>query len=180
MIVSTLPDSPERRRVEHPPARRGDVAHAVALHGQQAHLAGGAEAVLDAAEHAVLAEALPLEVEHHVDHVLQGARPGDGALLGDVPHEEHGHPGALGHVAHAQHRGANLGDAPWRTRRAGVAERLDGVDHDQGGALCFDRGDHGVHIGLRQQANPGTGAPKPPSSQGKLLKRLLTGAVQRR
>ena len=86
----------ERRRVEHPPARCRQVAHPVVLHAQEAHLAGRAEAVLDAAEHAVLAEALALEVEDHVDHVLEGARPRDRSLLGDVPDEQHGHPGALG------------------------------------------------------------------------------------
>ena len=115
----------ERGRVEHAPARRGQVAHAVALHGEQADLAGRAEAVLDPAEHAVLAEPLALEIEDDVDHVLERARAGDRALLGDMPDEEHGHAGRLGDVAHAQDRGADLRDAARRSggrrRRAGSA-----------------------------------------------------------
>ena len=56
--------------------------HAVAFHGEEPHLAGGAEAVLDPAEHPVLAEALTFEVQDDVDHVLEGPRTGDGPLLG--------------------------------------------------------------------------------------------------
>ena len=128
----------------------------------------------------MLAQTLPLEIQDHVDHVLERARAGDRPLLGDMPNEEHGHPGGLGDFAHAQHRGANLGDAAWGSGGRGVAQCLHGIDHREGRALRLDGCNHGIEIGFDQQANPGTGAPKPPSSQGKLLKRLLTGAVERR
>ena len=129
VIVSTLPEAPSDAASSMPAARCGDVAHAVALHGEQAHLAGRAEAVLDAPEHAVLAEPLALEIQDDVDHVLERARPGDRTLLGDVPDQEHGDPGRLGDLAHAQHRGANLRDAAGRAGGRGVAKRLHGIDH---------------------------------------------------
>ncbi len=170
----------ERSGVEHAPARRGEIAHAIALHGEQAHLAGRPEAVLDAAEHPMLAQTLPLEIQDDIDHVLEGARAGDRPLLGDMPDEEHGYAGGLGNFAHAQHRSANLGDASRGSGGRGVPQGLHGIDDRQGRALRLDGCYHSVDIGFDKQANPGTGAPKPPSSQGKLLKRLLTGAVERR
>ena len=117
----------------------------------------------------MLTEPLPLEIQHDVDHVLEGAWSGDRALLGDVPDKEHGDAGCFGHLAHAEHRGPNLRDASRRPGSPGISQRLHRVDHHERWAFRLDRGDHRVDVGLDEQANPGTGATKPPSSQGKLL-----------
>ena len=136
VMVSTLPRGTERRRVEHAPARRGEVAHAIALHGEQPHLACRPEAILDAAEHPVLAEALPLEIQDHVDHVLEGPRPGDGPLLGDMTDEEHRHAGGSWRRRSCAARRREPGRRYQEARGAGVAQGLHGVDHRQRRALA--------------------------------------------
>ena len=74
----------------------GDLGEAGAGHLEDADLVGGAEAVLDRAQDAELVAALALEVEHGVDHVLDHARAGDLAVLGDVADEDDGDAAALG------------------------------------------------------------------------------------
>ena len=74
----------ERKRAEG----FGDLGEAGAGHLEDADLVGGAEAVLDGAQDAELVAALALEVEDGVDHVLDDARAGDLAVLGDVADED--------------------------------------------------------------------------------------------
>ena len=74
---------------------------AVAGHLEDAELVGRAEAVLHGAQRAEEAVAVALELEHRVDHVLEDARPGDGALLGHVTDEEDGRAGLLGEAQEA-------------------------------------------------------------------------------
>src|SRR6266851_4493850 len=59
-------------------------------HLEDADLVRRPEAVLDRAQDAKLVAALALEIEHGVDHVLEHARSGDDALLGDVADEDDG------------------------------------------------------------------------------------------
>ena len=54
--------------------------------------------------------ALALEIEHGVDHVLEHARAGDRAVLGDVADQQHGDAAALGERDQFLRRGADLGD----------------------------------------------------------------------
>ena len=61
----------------------------VVAHLEDADLVGRAEPVLDAAQDAVLVVPVALQVEHGVDHVLQHARSGDRAFLGDMADEHH-------------------------------------------------------------------------------------------
>ena len=70
------------RRVRH-------LGEAAVAHLEHADLVGRAEAVLDRAQDAELVAALALEIEHGVDHVLEHARAGDDALLGDMADEHH-------------------------------------------------------------------------------------------
>ena len=56
------------------------------------------------AQHAERVRALALERQHRVDHVLDHARPGDLAVLGDVADQDH-------------RRAARLGEADQRLRR---------------------------------------------------------------
>src|SRR5690606_20050717 len=90
------------------------VAHAVdalLVQVEAADLVGGAEAVLDRADHAELGVAVALEVEHDVDQVLQHARSGDRAVLGDVADEDGGHAALLGQPYQVGGDLADLGDA---------------------------------------------------------------------
>ena len=56
----------------------------------------GAEAVLDAADHAQRRVLVALEGQHDVDEVLQHPRAGDRAVLGHVPDQHHRQPALLG------------------------------------------------------------------------------------
>ena len=84
--------------------QRGGVGHfdqAAIPHLKNADLAGGAEAVLDAAQESVCLQSLTFEVENGVDQVLDHARAGEHPLLGDVPDEEHGNLASLGQAMEA-------------------------------------------------------------------------------
>ena len=72
-------------------SRRPDAGHL-----EHADLVGRAEAVLHRAQDAELVRAFALEREHRVDHVLDHARAGDLAVLGDVADQDDGGAGALG------------------------------------------------------------------------------------
>src|SRR4029450_13737692 len=67
------------------------VRHALepsAGHLEDAQLVRRAEAVLDGTQDAMRVVAIALELEHAVDQVLEDARAGDGAVLGDVTDEK--------------------------------------------------------------------------------------------
>src|SRR5699024_2532413 len=83
--------------------RVGDLLQAAVGHGEHTQFVDGAEAILDGADDAVAAGGLGFEIEHGVDHVLEHARPGDDALLGDVADQNQRRAGGLG-VTH-QHGG---------------------------------------------------------------------------
>ena len=72
--------------------RVADFDQAAALHLEHADFVGRPEAVLGAAQQAVLIEALAFEIQHGVDHVLEDLRAGDGAVFGDVADQETGVP----------------------------------------------------------------------------------------
>ena len=74
-------------------------------------LVDGAEAVLDRAHQAEARMRVALEIEHGVDDVLQHARPGERAVLGDVADEDDAGARSLGEarqlrraLAHLRHR----------------------------------------------------------------------------
>src|SRR6185503_21253611 len=81
-----------------------DLDEAAVGHLEHADLVGGAEAVLHRPEDAEMVAALALEIEDGVDHMLEHARAGDGAFLGDVA-DQH------------QRDAAPLGDADQVLRR---------------------------------------------------------------
>ncbi len=128
--VHRRPDS--RPRVAEKQRRRiGDALQAGGGHLEDPQFVRGAEAVLGGAQGAIEAVAVALELQHSVDHVLEHARAGDRALLGDVADEEDGRAGGLGQAEEAARRFAHLADAA-RRRGEGVAvQGLHGVDHDQ-------------------------------------------------
>jgi hypothetical protein len=73
----------------------GDPLQPALGHREDAELVGGAEAVLDRAHQPEARMRVAFEVEHRVDDVLEHARPGDRAVLGDVPDEDHDVPRCL-------------------------------------------------------------------------------------
>jgi hypothetical protein len=74
----------------------------------------GSEAVLRAAQQAIALEAIALQVEDRVHHVLQHLGAGDGALLGDVADHEDRDASALGQVHQAQRALTQLADVAGR------------------------------------------------------------------
>jgi hypothetical protein len=159
----------------------GDLAQAVAGHLEDADLVGRAEAVLHRAQDAELVAALALEVEHGVDHVLDHARAGDLALLGDVADQHHRDAAPLGEGDELVGGGADLGD------RAGGAvdmvgpHGLDRVDDRQRRALGLERGEDVAQAGLGGEAQRRVGEAEAlgahPDLGGGLLARDVDHAV---
>ena len=147
-------DAPGRRlgRARQEDGRR--IAHFLEAgrgHGEEAQLVDGAEAVLGGAHDAIAAAGLALEVQHGVDQVLEQARAGDGALLGDVADDDHRRTGRLG-KAH-ELRGAF---AQLRYRTGGGLggrrlHRLDRIDHQQRRAPLGAQRQDRLQLGLRDQ-----------------------------
>ena len=100
-------------------------------HLEHADLVGRAVAVLDAAQDAEGVAGVALEIEHRVDHVLDDARAGDLAVLGDVADQHHGGAGFLGEARQRLRRGAHLGDRAGRAVDPVGPQRLDGIDDDE-------------------------------------------------
>ena len=73
----------------------GHLGEAVFGHLEHADLVGGAEAVLHRAQDAELVAAVAFEIQHRVHHVLQHARAGERAVLGDVADQRQGEIAAL-------------------------------------------------------------------------------------
>ena len=88
LATTTEPGTSHRSLGEEQRRRIGHRLQAVLLHLEDADLVGRAEAVLHRAQDAEGVAAVALEVEHGVDHVLEHARPGEGAFLGDVADEQ--------------------------------------------------------------------------------------------
>ena len=72
-------------------ARVGDTDQALLTHLEQAELVGGCETVLHGAEQPEGVVPVAAERQHSVDGVLEDARAGQTALLGDVAHEQRRH-----------------------------------------------------------------------------------------
>jgi len=75
---------------------------------------------------------LTLQVEHRIDNVLQNARTGNGAFLGDVPDQEHGHAAALCQFTKTCRAFAHLRDRACRRFHLWQGHGLDRVDDHQG------------------------------------------------
>ena len=74
----------------------------------------GPKRFFDRAQDAELVRAFALEREHGVDHVLDHARAGDLAVLGDVADQDDGRARALGEADQRLRAGAHLGDGAGR------------------------------------------------------------------
>ena len=126
---------------------------AAGAHLEDADLVRGAEAVLERAQRAEAALALALELQHAVDGVLEHARAGERALLGDVADEDH-RAAALAREALERRRHLlHLADAARGARQVGGPERLDRIDHARLRALLLERREHHLERGLGQHGH---------------------------
>ena len=138
-----------RRLADEARRRILDLDQAAGAHLEDADLAGRAEAVLERAQRAEAALALALEEEHAVDQVLEHARPGDGALLGHVPDQDHRAVDPLGDLHDRVRRLADLArPIPARRSSPSRVQRLDRVDHAGVGPLGLERREDVLERGL--------------------------------
>ena len=156
----------------------GDFLQALVGHAEYAQFVDRAETVLHRPQQAQATVGLTLEIQHGVDHVLQHARAGQRAFLGNVADEKDRRAALLGE-AHQQRRTlAHLSDAARRRLQLLSENGLDRVDdHDLGLFLAHsgdDRFDacfgHYLELVLRQI--------QPPRTHGHLLLRFLTSDVE--
>ena len=159
--------------------RRGSATSARprAGHLEDADLVGGAEAVLDGAQDAELVAALALEVEHGVDHVLDDARAGDLAVLGDVADEDDRGAAALGEGDELVGGGADLGDRARRAVDVVGPHGLDRVDDGERRALGLERGQDVAEVGLGGEPERRVGEAEARGAQADLGGGLLAGDV---
>ena len=169
--------------------RIGDLAQARAGHLEHADLVGRAEAVLHRAQDAELVRAFALEREHRIDHVLDHARAGDLAVLGDVADQDDGRARALGEADQRLRRAAHLRHRAGRGLDRVGPHGLDRVDDDEARRLAFrQRGDDVLDRGLGGEFDRRIAQAQPLGAQPHLADRLfardidgaLAGARQRR
>ena len=114
------------------------------VHLEAADLVGRAEPVLQPAHHPQRGVLVALEVQHHVDQVLEHPRAGDLAVLGDVA-DQHGRDAALlGDRDQRRGDGADLGDAAGHALGAGRGDGLHRVEHQQPGLDRVEVAEHGA------------------------------------
>jgi hypothetical protein len=172
---------PGRARAAIREEERRRVGHAVETaigHLEQAELVDGAEAVLHGAEQPEGVVALTLEREHGVDQVLEHARPGERALLGDVPDQHRAHRALLGEAHQPVGALAHLRHRPGCRTEVGVEHRLDGVDGDHVGLHGLDVGEHVREGGVGHEPQVGWQGTEALRAQPHLLGRLLGRDVE--
>ena len=105
-------------------------------HFEHADLVGRPEAVLHIAQDAEMMRAFALERGDGVDHVLDHARPGDLAVLGDVADQDHAGARTAWRSGSAPARAAHLRHRAGRRFDGFGPHGLDRVDHHQAAAPC--------------------------------------------
>ena len=143
--------------------RVGHFAQAAVRHFEHADLVGRPEAVLDGAQDAVVVAAFALEIEHGVDHVLDDARAGDLAFLGDMADQHDRSTRRLGVADHRLRRRAHLRHRSRRRFGDVGPQRLDRIEDDEIRPLAVgDGGKNVLDIGfggeLDRRSRPRRGA----------------------
>jgi hypothetical protein len=121
----------QRRRI-------GDLVQPAIVHREDADLVGPAEAVLVGAHDAVLARLVAFEVQDGVDEVLEQPRPGDRAVLRDVPDDERRAARCAWRTPSALACSRALRDAAGERLDVGQPHRLDRVDDEDVGDVAFE------------------------------------------
>ena len=146
---------------------------------EAADLVGCAEPILDAADHPQSRVLVALEVEDHVDEVLERARTCHRALLRDVPDEQHRNPGRLGQRGQRARDGANLGDTADDAVDVRGEHRLHGIDDQQARLDLLDVAEDGGEVGLGGEEDALVYRAGPIGTQPHLTRRLLARDVER-
>ena len=113
--------------------RRVDRREPGRAHLEPGGLAFGAEPILPAGDHPEPRPGIALERQDDIDRVLERPRAGQIAVLRHVARENDRDPLLLRHLHEGIGAAAHLGDPPGLRAGAGVAERLDRVDGEDGG-----------------------------------------------
>ena len=160
------------------PARVGQPDDADIGQVEAADLVGRAVAVLHRAHQAQPGVPLALEGDDDVDEVLQQPRPGDRAVLGDMPDEQHGDPPRLGHLDEARGDLTDLPDIAGGALDLRAGEGLHRVDDDEIGPARLDLAEHDGQVGLGGQMQRRGHRLDPLGPQPHLRRRLLAADVQ--
>ena len=130
--------------------RVGDLVQAAVGHLEHADLVGRAEAVLDRAQDAELVAALALEIEHGVDHVLEHARAGDQAFLGDVADQHDREAAPLGEADQLGRAAAHLATVPGaQSSVSRYIVWIESITTRSGGVAAVEAGEDVAHVGGR-------------------------------
>ena len=159
--------------------RIADLVDALLAQLEASHLVGRTESVLDAADHAQRGVLVTFEVQNHVYEMLERARSGDGAVLGDVADQKHRDSTGLGQGGQGAGDGLDLSHAADDPVDVGSKHGLHRVDDDQCRFDLLDVAEDGREIGFGRQIHPfvdRVGAICPKSN---LTGRLLARDVQR-
>ena len=160
-------------------ARRGvgDLDQAALPHLEDADLAGRAEAVLERAERAEGPLPLALEVKHAVDQVLEGAGPGQRALLGHVADQDQRHVEPLRRLEQRRRSPRGL-----RRRCPGAESGIASVWTESitqaAGRSASSGGEDGLERGLGEHRHGERRLAEPLGAAADLRRRLLAGDVE--
>ncbi len=124
--------------------------------------------------------ALAFEAHHHIDHVFQHARPGDGAVLGDMADQDQRGAVLLGVADQFERAAAHLADRAGRAFDRVGMHGLDRIDHQQCGRLhAAERGQDVAHRGRRGELDRRIGQPQARRAQPHLAGRFLAADIDR-
>ncbi len=158
------------------------IAHfpqALVRHGEHTQLIDGTKAILHRPDHTEAVVLLAFKIEHAVHHMLQHPRPGQGAFLGDMPHQEQGGAGLLGETHQCRSTFAHLRHAARSGAEPFGINGLDGVHHHHPGFFPVGGGQDVLDAGFRHQAQLVHGQVQAPGPQGHLLQGFFPGDVER-
>ncbi len=146
-----------RTLVQEQAGRIADTLDSVVVHLKTADLVGGAEPVLDPAHHAQARRVITFEMQHHVDQMLQGTRARDGAVLGHVPDQDHGHSrvsdSGLGVARQRRGHRTHLGDPSGHAVGLGGGHGLHRIDDHQARFDLLDVTESDLQVGFACQVD---------------------------
>ena len=158
--------------------RIGDLAQALGHHLEHADLVGGAEAVLHRAQDAVGVPAVPFEIQHGVDHVLDHLGAGDLSVLGHVADEQQRAADVLGVADQRLRGGAHLAHRAGRRLDRFGPQRLDGIDDDEIGRRSgFERRQDVRQAGFAGERDRRIRQAEALGAQAHLRRRFLAGKI---
>ena len=151
VTVRQVPGTGSARRVRNSPEGSASAGDALVVQLEAADLVGRPVAVLHAAHQAQPGVPVALELQHHVDQMLQQPRAGDRAVLGDVADQQRGHAALLGGADQRGRHLAHLGHPAGRAVHLGRGHRLHRVQHQQRGLHRVQVAEHGGQVRLGRE-----------------------------